>query len=83
MVNEEALKICQEIVIIVNGVSIILWIFLAIFPGVDSISLGDPVMGLRIIFLDLWFYCFAITLIIGIILRSMLKSEQNQGSAPQ
>ena len=78
MEAKDILKIGYEAVIIINGLSIILWIFLGIFPGYADLYLGNLGEGLSDIFLNVWFFCFIITLGIGLLLRFLLKDKQNE-----
>ena len=78
MESKDILKIGYEAVIIINGIAVILWIFLGIFPGYADLYLGNIAEGLQDIFLNIWFFSFVITLGIGIFLRFLLKDEQSK-----
>jgi len=78
MEGKDLLKIGYEAVIIINGIAVILWIFLGIFPGYADLYLGNISEGLQDIFLNIWLFCFVITLGIGIFLRFLLKGEQSK-----
>ncbi|NVM28974.1 MAG: hypothetical protein HWN65_09020 [Candidatus Helarchaeota archaeon] len=78
MEKETLMKIGYEIVIILNALSVILWIFLAIFPGSVYLGESDITGGLQAIFVDPWFLCFVITLGAGIFLHLMLKSNEKE-----
>lgn len=80
MESENLLKIVYDTVIVLNGIAVLLWIFLDIFPGISEFYEGNILEGFRIIFLETWFYCFVITLGIGILLYFLLqgKKESNK-----
>lgn len=76
MESEDLLKIGYEIVIILNAIAVLLWIFLDIFPGISDINQGNIVAGFQMIFLDPWFYCFIITLGIGILFHFLSQAKK-------
>ena len=78
MKEETLLKIGYEIVIILNGLSIIAWMFLSIFPGFAKFGDGNIIDGLQLIFWNIWFLCFGITLGIGILLHRLVKEEEKE-----
>ncbi len=67
-----------EVASIFNALFIILWVLLAIFPGVNYLFLGPVVEGLEIIFLNSWFYLFAITLACTLLLQTYKKEKPEQ-----
>lgn len=78
MEKETLMKIGYETVIILNALSIILWIFLAIFPGSVHLGEGKIIEGLQAIFVNIWFLCFGITLGVGIFLHFLLKGNRKE-----
>ncbi|NVM53185.1 MAG: hypothetical protein HWN66_05740 [Candidatus Helarchaeota archaeon] len=70
------LKSGYELVIIINALSIILWIFLSIFPGFNDLWQGNILDGLQVIFLNFWCLSFLITLGVGIFLHKFLEDDQ-------
>jgi membrane protein DedA with SNARE-associated domain len=78
MEKDAWLKICYEIVVIFNVLSIIVWLFLAIFPGIYYLSQNDIITGLQLIFLNIWCLIFVSTLLLGILLHSLLEQAKNE-----
>ncbi len=56
------LKIGFEIAVILNVLSIITWILLAIFPGLYYFSIGEIGTGFQVVFLNIWFYMFVVSI---------------------
>ncbi|MFX1295923.1 MAG: hypothetical protein ACFFD2_13870 [Promethearchaeota archaeon] len=61
--------------VIFNAISIITWIFLGIFEGIYYFSIGEIGMGFQVIFINKWFYLFAITLGVALFLRTYIEEE--------
>ena len=80
MDNETLMKVGFETAIILNSLFIITWILLAIFPGAYYFSIGEIGTGFQYTFLNVWFFLFAITLAIALLLRIYLAEEKEEES---
>ena len=76
MENKTLMKVGFETAVTLNALFIITWILLAIFPGVYYFSIWEIAAGFQYIFLNIWFYLFAITLAIALLLRIYLEGEK-------
>jgi len=76
MEKEAWLRIAYEITIIFNVLFIIVWIFLAIFPGFYYLSQFNIIFGLQTIFLNFWSLIFVSTLILGILLHNLIEKAK-------
>ncbi|HUY00097.1 MAG TPA: hypothetical protein VMV49_11120 [Candidatus Deferrimicrobium sp.] len=77
MEKEVLVKIGYEALIILNALFIIVWIFLAVFPGFYALIYGTKIECLQYIFVNWWFYLFMITLMGGLLFREWMKQKQN------
>ncbi|MHA1321764.1 MAG: hypothetical protein ACTSRL_03120 [Candidatus Helarchaeota archaeon] len=73
--KHQILKIGYELVIIINGVALLLWILLTLFPGLNDIGVGNIISRIEGIFVDFWFFMFVCTLLLGIIFRKFLGTN--------
>jgi TM2 domain-containing membrane protein YozV len=78
MEKKVLLEVCYEAWIIFNALFIILWIFLAIFPGLYALYQGDIMEGLQEIVINWWFYLFIITLGGGLLFREWINKEKTK-----
>ena len=78
MDREGLLKSGFDMIILLNALFLIIWILLSIFPGAYAFYVGDLVEGLLLVFVNSWFGCFCVTLVLGLLLREMLKREETR-----